>query len=72
MKSPIKTFRTVNQISLEEMARRIGTTAASVSRIENGKQDVGLSMMLRIAAATDGAIMPNDFMPSDLNSEERA
>ena len=72
MKSPIKTFRTEKKLSLDEMAQRIGTTAASLSRIENGKQDIGLAMMLRIVEATNGAVTPNDFMPSPPWKEETA
>ena len=44
-------LREENKISQEELARKVGTTQAVISRIENGSVNVGIDMIQRIAIA---------------------
>lgn len=46
---------------------RVGVTASAINRLipkegEPAKRKPGFDLMARIAAATGGAVMPNDFM----------
>lgn len=44
-------LREQNKISQEELAKRVGTSQAVISRIENGSVNVGIDMIQRIAVA---------------------
>jgi DNA-binding XRE family transcriptional regulator len=44
-------LREENKISQSQLAKKIGTTQAVISRIENGSVNVGIDMIQRIAAA---------------------
>ncbi|MCL4322641.1 MAG: helix-turn-helix domain-containing protein [Deltaproteobacteria bacterium] len=44
-------LREENKISQSQLAKKIGTTQAVISRIESGSVNVGIDMIQRIAAA---------------------
>ncbi|MHB1697544.1 MAG: helix-turn-helix domain-containing protein [bacterium] len=44
-------LREENKISQSQLAKKIGTTQAVISRIENGNVNIGIDMIQRIAAA---------------------
>lgn len=44
-------LREENKVSQSQLAKKIGTTQAVISRIESGNVNVGIDMVQRIAAA---------------------
>ena len=48
--------------SLEGFGQKIGLSAASVSRIANGKQDVSAAAARKIHDVTKGKVTPNDLV----------
>ena len=56
-------FMSTNSLSPEEMASRIGDVSASgVKKWVYGERVPRPDQMRRIIDATDGAVMPNDFI----------
>jgi transcriptional regulator with XRE-family HTH domain len=58
MDHPLRRYRMDKALSLEQFGQRVGVSAATISRIENGKQGVRLALALRIASVTAGAVEP--------------
>jgi transcriptional regulator with XRE-family HTH domain len=58
----LKRYREAQGLNQEELAQKLGTTAATVSRIEAGIRYPSVKLMRRIMSATCGAITPNDFV----------
>lgn len=52
-------------LTLEQFAQKIGRTAASVSRLQNGKQRPDWDTMEAIRRETGGLVTPNDFIEDD-------
>lgn len=52
-------------------AAEIGVPASTITRILNRERSPGLDLMSLIREKTDGAVQPNDFLPSS-KQEERA
>ena len=48
-------------MSLDDLAQRLGVSAATISRIENGKQGVSLALAVRIERETEGIITPAEL-----------
>ncbi len=61
MEHPLRQFRKAVPMSLDDLARRLGVSAATISRIENGKQGVSLALAVRIERITGGSITPTDL-----------
>ena len=59
-KHPLRKYLDREGLSLRGFAERVGTTAATLSRVING-QDCSLDLIRRISAETDGVITANDF-----------
>jgi transcriptional regulator with XRE-family HTH domain len=55
-------YREAQGLNRKQLAQRLGTTAATVSRIEAGIRYPSVKLMRQIMAATNGAITPNDFV----------
>lgn len=49
-------------ISGVELANRLGTSEATVSRLRKGLQKPSLALLERLAWATKGLVTPNDFI----------
>lgn len=62
MEHPLKSFRTRNDLSLDALAERIGVSKATLSRLENKKQDASSDLLRRISEATNGEVTPNDIV----------
>lgn len=62
MDHPLRQFRTTHGLSIEEMAKRLDVSTATVSRIENGKQNIPLDLMGKIKAETEDRVTPNDLL----------
>lgn len=58
---PLRVWRTRKGMSLEEFGRRIGRSAAAVSRYEAGIRDPRRQTLQAIARATGGKITAADF-----------
>lgn len=60
---PLRTYRQKTDISLAKLAEKVGTTRASLSRIECGRQTPSLDLVSRIIKATGGKLKADDFLP---------
>lgn len=61
---PLKTYRERCGITLYELAELVGSTKASLSRVENGKQTPSLDLIGKLKEATGGALTADDFLPN--------
>lgn len=59
---PLRKFRNKHGIGIDEMARRAGTSKASISRIENGSQWPSGGLLSRLIRATNGEVTADDFL----------
>ena len=60
-KHPLRAYRDRAGLSLEDLAKKSDTTRATLSRIENGRQNPSMALVSRIVMATNGEMKPNDF-----------
>ena len=60
--TPLREWRKAQNISMAEVARRLETSIATVSRIERGEQWPSRDMLAAIAETTGGKVTPNDFV----------
>ena len=61
MEHPLRQFRKAVPMSLGDLAGKLGVSAATISRIENGKQGVSLALAVRIERLTGGSITPAEL-----------
>jgi transcriptional regulator with XRE-family HTH domain len=54
-----------SKISPAEFSRLIGVSPAAVSRYASGRRFPEPSVLVRIRAATDGAVTADDFLPTE-------
>lgn len=54
-----------NEMKLEELARKVGTTTSQIARMETGKRTVSLEWLDRLAAALD--VTPGDLLAKRAN-----
>ena len=64
-KHPLKRYREVHGIILIDAAVALGTTAAQLSRIENGRSNPSVALMRRIYRWSGGEVTPNDMTLRD-------
>lgn len=57
---PLRVFRKANNLSLEALAQRAGTTKSWLSRIEAGEIP-STALIARLVSVSEGALTPNDF-----------
>ena len=55
-----------NQLSFTDFGKSIGITSQAVARHSRGERWPRPEIMRRIVNATDGSVMPNDFLDDDL------
>jgi transcriptional regulator with XRE-family HTH domain len=72
MSHPLRRFRQTAPMSLDELSRRLGVSAATISRIERGKQGVSLALAVRIEKETAGAITPAELFALIPEAQEAA
>lgn len=60
----IKHWREHRRLSLAELARRVGTSAQQMGRLEAGKRRLTQDWMVRVAGAL--AVMPQDLLPESV------
>lgn len=63
MEHALKTYRTANRISAQQLAETVGTTRQTIHRIEAFKVSPSLELVGRIVRATGGEIRADDFLP---------
>jgi transcriptional regulator with XRE-family HTH domain len=68
----LKRYREAQGLNQEELAQKLGTTAATVSRIEAGIRYPSVKLMRQIMTATNGAITPNDFVVQSTPAQPEA
>ena len=61
-KNALKSYRQRNSISLDAIAAMLGCSKATVSRIENGKQNISSELLLKICEVTNNQVTPNDLL----------
>lgn len=52
----IAELRRLRRMSQEELAKRIGSTQSNIARIENGRQNLSLNLLGKIAQALDSKL----------------
>jgi len=61
----IREYLEKREMTQEGMATALGTTPANLSRIINGIQKPAIDLAVRIKDATNGYVMPEDFVKED-------
>ncbi len=72
MEHPLRRYRKDTETTLDALAEKIGATAATLSRIETGKQDPSLDLVRRLIEATGGAVSASDFLSAPQPAEDAA
>lgn len=60
--TPLRKWRKAKDISLADLARLLGTSIATVSRVERGEQWPSRGLLISISEITAGDITANDFI----------
>ena len=63
MEHPLRTYRRANGLTIDAFAAKAETSRATLSRIENWKQEPSLALIRKLIKAADNALDANDFMP---------
>jgi len=61
--SKLREWRKERGLSAKAFADLVGSSDASIIRLENGTQTPSFDLLKRIHEATGGAVTPNDFLP---------
>jgi len=75
MEHPLRKFRVLKGLSIEKMAKELSVSTATVSRIENGKQNIPLELIRKIRSTigdamefTDGDLLAGAAQPTEMRS----
>lgn len=60
---PLQSYRERAGLTLDVLAERVGVSKATLSRVENRKQDPSLDLIGKLKAASNGEISADDFLP---------
>lgn len=60
---PLRQYRQDKGITLEDVAKAVGTSSATISRIERRKQAASWSLVAKLREVTNGRIRADDFLP---------
>lgn len=66
----LKTFLSVNGVSVRAFARKCGTSASSIVRIRDQTVIPSRRIMEAIHAASDGLVCPADLVPKHFSSPD--
>jgi transcriptional regulator with XRE-family HTH domain len=58
------TYIEANGLSPSKFAERVGVPPSTITRVLSGDREPGLGLLKKIHSATNGAVTPNDFLPS--------
>ena len=64
----LETYLQSQSLSQPEFARRLNVSQSAVNMWLHGRRFPKQEMLLRISAATGGAVTPNDFLPEVVSS----
>jgi transcriptional regulator with XRE-family HTH domain len=59
---PLRAYRQRIGESLAALAERVGTSKATLSRIETGKQNASLTLIAKLKAEAKGQLSADDFL----------
>ena len=59
----IKTYRKQEDLTLEQMAEKVGCHFTMISKLESGDRSASPDLCKRIEDVTDGAVSPEDLRP---------
>jgi transcriptional regulator with XRE-family HTH domain len=62
---PLRKYRERNEITLQELALKAGTSVPSLCRIERRQQTPSLALVARLIKACKGAVTAHDFFEED-------
>jgi transcriptional regulator with XRE-family HTH domain len=54
-------LRIINELTQEDLAKKVGTKQSSIARLENGNSLPSLKFLYKIARATDTYLIPPEF-----------
>lgn len=60
----LQEYLTDRDIKPSVFAAEIGVPASTITRVLNGERSPGLDLLRTIRDKTNGAVTPNDFLPS--------
>ena len=60
----LEQYLSAHKLTQQEFASRVGITQSRVSRILSGSRGMPHRLLQRIYEATEGAVTPNDWLPS--------
>lgn len=63
MEHPLRKFRALKGLSIEQMAGELGVSVATVSRLENRKQNISIDLARRIKSKIENDV---EFADGDL------
>jgi transcriptional regulator with XRE-family HTH domain len=63
MEHALTKFRRKHRLSVRDLAREVGVSAATVSRIETGKQNPSMALLVKLVEASKGKLKADDFLP---------
>jgi DNA-binding XRE family transcriptional regulator len=69
---PIKAYRAAHSLTLDAFAARAGTTGATISRIEGGNLQARHDLLVRLAAATGGAVSIDELVRWSTTTDDAA
>lgn len=65
IKHPLTVYRERNSLTLKELASHVGVTPSTVWRWENRERAPRGRDVVKLIAATGGAVTANDFLPQE-------
>lgn len=63
MEHALTKFRRENCLSVRDLARMIDVSAATVSRIETGKQNPSMALLVKLVEVSKNKLKADDFLP---------
>jgi transcriptional regulator with XRE-family HTH domain len=63
MEHPLKRYRLKHGLTLDDIAEQVGTSPATISRVENRKQAASWGLVAKLKEITKGIVTPDDFLP---------
>lgn len=60
----LRDYRHAHRLTSCAVAQMVGVSQPTISRIERGRQTPSLRLAAKLAAVTNGAVTPDDFLPA--------
>jgi transcriptional regulator with XRE-family HTH domain len=62
MSMKLAAYLKVNRLTANQLAKRMGRPTSTITRLLKGQRNASLGLLDAIRKATDGSVMPNDFL----------